>query len=213
MRRAFELGTRFLTLLGGLALACAVAAESSKVVADAAPVRDLTVMLWTAEIPATPDGKRLDWGASSPQFKEALRGRLLEVFAWNALPVQGFGMNESFPRADAQLQALLLHSKSSHVLLLRPVAYAAFTRRGQIYMPPTVTLEARLWEMAGKRFVWVARETLVLVAHQPRQSVQYFAGKLLNAMHADGMAALKSGRALDGSSEPIEEYSTTLDDR
>jgi hypothetical protein len=199
-----------------LALAAySATAAGEKLAADAEPVRDLGIVVWTAEEAASPDGKKLDWRDEGGRFKDALGRRLPEVFAINGIPVKGVSMGQNVPsKTDPRLQALPNYAATSHLLLLtaKLLVYAK-RRTEQVRVPDVLTFDAALWDSRRKRIVWRGSATLSLVRHQPFLQTQDFAGQLLNALQSDGLVTLKQGYAVDGAGEKITEYSPSDSDR
>jgi hypothetical protein len=189
-------------------------AHAEKLVADAEAVRDLGIVIWTSEVAASPDGKKLDWRDDGGRFKDALGRRLPQVFETNGIPVKGVSMDTTaYSKADPRMQSLPRYSGTSHLLLLS-AGFLAYRRpTEQVRVPDVLTFNAALWDSSRKRIVWRGSATLALVRHQPFLQTQDFAGQLLNAMQADGLAALKHGHAVDNAGEKITEYPPSAADR
>lgn len=196
---------------------CAIppAARSAKLDSDAAPIKDLTVIIWFgADIP----GCAAQSAAYSSKFREAMLTRLPAIFEANEIHVtQTFEEKTRLKYkklASGELMLPLLERvRTTHALVLiaEKVSYQGDCRpdNGSV----SVGFDARIWDVNRRRPVWSADPTLQLVLNQPLLRSQFFAASLLAAMHKDGLIKLSTNTPIDLVGKPIYAEPGWVEDR
>lgn len=192
---------RWAGLLAALWLA-GCGTPSQRLVEHVEPVRAVWVVCWL--------GPYAGNGARGAQVQAAMRERLPALLARNGLPVSGYVETPRALRNLDELNALWqqrqgqLSPAPSHVLVItaqRSLESSQFSLGDGI--GHTIEYEAVLWEPTRNRLAWKATpQSASASAGKPAASqatvnarVDELAGKLLRALHGDGLVVVANAGA------------------
>lgn len=179
-------------------VACAAVAPSAqKLQADAAPIRDLAIVVWMGNFSSVEGvpAEIKDWYANT--FPKTFAKRVPEIFAANGVSVKRVITSNAKRSASDWPDVNTDLSNTSHVLVLSTQAYVV--RNGL----RSFTFDTYLWDAKTKKPVLQAETNVAPVIKQPLLRTQVLAAQLLNSFSDNGLISLKTGKALDLAGEQI----------
>ena len=214
MNRAHLCSTA-VTILASALFATAAVAE--KLQADAEPVRDILLVVFMGDMSNVSSRANLTPAsvfAYRTRFKDAMEKRLPAIFDANGVPPRGVVVRTAVLKPGTRPPDKMLDDQRfSHILVLNLQEYRYFHRGAVRQLFVYLNFDGELWSTGRKSIVARYAPSLAFVEKQPMLQTQDMAGQILNALHKDGLIALKQGYAVDFSGEKIDEIPVDAPDR
>lgn len=176
--------------------ACTPRIVSKKLDATAEPVKDLTIAISMGNLSSVGVSPS-ELQVYNHEFKDAFTTRFPDIFKKNGVEVKKILVEGPAAQGDLYPKTLVDNATTSHVLLIKGVAFVKQNGMGFI------NFDVSLMDVQRRLVAWTEKAQLSLVVTQPLLRTQVVAGQILNGMQKDGLIHMKQEHSIDFAGEEI----------